>query len=107
MITFSFLIFSLLGILFAHYLKVVLSSKTLGYTKFFIGLVVNMFFMRAHMNIVKFDNFLYFGHHPEIINNYESVGWLAFMCLFLHALALPVKRDLKWWWQRLPGKSQR
>jgi hypothetical protein len=106
-ITFSFLIFSLLGILFAHYLKVVLSSKTLGYTKFFIGLVVNMFFMRAHMNIVKFDNFLYFGHHPEIINNYESVGWLAFICLFLHALALHVKRDLKWWWQRLPGEPQR
>ncbi|WP_338740403.1 MULTISPECIES: hypothetical protein [unclassified Pseudomonas] len=107
MITFAFIIFSLFGILFAYYLKVVLSSKTLGYAKFFLGLAINMFFMRAHMNIVKFDNFLYFGHHPEIINNCESVGWLAFICLFLHALAFPVKRDLKWWWQRLPGKSQR
>ena len=107
LIILAFLIFSVLGVLFAYSLKVILSSKNIGYTKLLLGLGVNMLFISVHIDIVKFDNFLYFGHHPEIINNYESIGWLAFICLFLHALALPVKRDLKWWWQRLPRGSQR
>lgn len=100
MIILAFLIFSTLGVLFAFSIKVALSSENLGYTKLILSLGVNVFFMTVHMDIVKFDNFLYFGHHPEIINNYESVGWLAFICMFLHALALPVKRNMRWWWQR-------
>ncbi len=100
MIIFIFLIFLLLGLLFAYSLRVILSSKDLGHTKLLTGLAVNMFFMMTHLEIAQFDKYLYFGIHPEIIETYPSIGWLALIAFILHALALPVKRDLNWWWKR-------
>ena len=100
MIIWAFPAFSILGLLFAYITKVILSSKNLGYTKFYIGFAINIFFMVTLLEAVKFDNYIYFGSCPELIDTYPSIGWFALVCFFLHTLALPVKHDLTWWWKR-------
>jgi hypothetical protein len=89
----AFLILSPLGLLFAYWLRVIFAGKRLGYTKIYISLAVNIFFMMTHMEIAQLDKYLYFGTHPVF-------GWIALAFFILHALALPVKRDLNWWWKR-------
>lgn len=100
MIILAFLILSPLGLLCAYSLRVIFSGKNLGYTKIYISLAVNIFFMTIHMEIAQFDKYLYFGTHQEIIENNPAIGWIALTLFILHALALPVKRDLNWWWKR-------
>lgn len=100
MIIMAFLILSPLGLLFAYWLRVIFSGKRLGYTKIYISLAVNIFCMMTYMEIAQFDKYLYFGTHPEVIENYPIIGWIALAFFILHALALPVKRDLNWWWKR-------
>ncbi|NMX50496.1 hypothetical protein HBO35_12060 [Pseudomonas veronii] len=100
MIIMAFLILSPLGLLFAYWLRVIFAGKRLGYTKIYISLAVNIFFMMTHMEIAQLDKYLYFGTHPEVIENYPIIGWIALAFFILHALALPVKRDLNWWWKR-------
>ncbi|MBC3254241.1 hypothetical protein HU733_01940 [Pseudomonas paralactis] len=100
MIIMAFLILSPLGLLFAYSLRVIFSGKGLGYTKIYISLAVNIFFMMTHMEIAQSDKYLCFGTHPEVIENYPIIGWIALAFFILHALALPVKRDLNWWWKR-------
>lgn len=107
MITWAYPTFSILGLVFAYCMKVIISNKDLGHTKFLLGFAINIFFMITHLEAVKLDKYLYFGIYPELINTYPIIGWFALVCFLLHTLALPVKRDLKWWWQRLPGESQR
>ncbi|WLH27978.1 hypothetical protein [Pseudomonas canadensis] len=107
MIIFAFLIFSSAGLLFAYSLRVILSSKNLGHIKLLTGLAVNVFFMITHMEIAQFDKYLYFGLHPEIIDTYPAIGWIALTCFILHALALPVKRDLSWWWKKTTTRINR
>ncbi|MDF3132174.1 hypothetical protein [Pseudomonas extremaustralis] len=100
MIIWAFPAFSIFGLLVAYSMKVILSSKNLGYTKFYLGLAINIFFMMPLLEAFKFDKYLYFGSCPELIETYPSIGWFAFICFLLHPLALPVKRNLNWWWQR-------
>lgn len=100
MIAWAFPAFSILGLLFSYSIKVILSGASLGYTKFYIGFAINLFFMVTLLDAVEFDNYLYFGHCPEVIDTYPSIGWFALVCLLLHTQALPVKHDLNWWWKR-------
>ncbi|WP_124423829.1 hypothetical protein [Pseudomonas orientalis] len=91
---------SILGVFLAFSLRVLLSSKKLGYTKFFLGMIPNMLAMRTHYKIADLDIFPLLGHRPEIIESHIFIGWLALACFLLHAGAFPVKYDLHWWWKK-------
>lgn len=95
-----FPVLSALGVFLAFSLRILLSSRKLGYTKFFLGMIPNMLAMRAHYKIADLNVFPFLGYRPDIIDEHIFIGWLALACFFLHASAFPVKQDLKWWWKR-------
>ncbi len=100
MIAWLFPILSALGLLCGFSLRVLLSSKNLGYVKLFLGLIPNMLAMALHYKIVYLDIFPFLGHRPDIIDEYVFIGWLALACFLLHACAFPVKYDLQWSWKK-------
>ena len=100
MITWLFPALSIFGVICGFSLKVLLSSKNLGYTKLFLGMAPNMLAMALHYKIAYLNKFPLLGHRPDIIDEHVFIGWLALLCFFLHASAFPVKQDLNWWWKR-------
>lgn len=100
MIIWLFPTLALSGVVSAYALRVLLSSKNLGYIKLFLGLIPNMLLMTIHYKIAKFSTFPKLGYRPEVIDEYPFIGWLALICFLLHAGATPVKRDLTWFWKR-------
>lgn len=95
-----FPLLSIFGVFSAFSLRILLSSKNLGYAKFFLGMISNMLIMRVHYKIADLNIFPFLGYRPDIINEHIFIGWLALACFFLHASAFPVKQDLKWWWEK-------
>jgi hypothetical protein len=82
---------------FAYFLKVNLSGSNLNHVKLYSCLVFNWISVAPYMGILTNNRFLFFGYWPDIIIEHHFVGWIAFICIFIHLFALPVKRKVKWW----------
>lgn len=93
----TFPIFAIWGIFCAYTLKIRFSGSTYFIAKFLSCLLYNGFFATTYLDIIKEDNYLVLGHKPEILINHPFVGWIAFLCIPIHAAALPVRREIKWW----------
>lgn len=93
----TFPLFAAWGILCAYTLKIRLSGGNHFLVKFFLCLIFNGFFATTYLNMIERDNFLLLGHKPEIILNHPFIGWIAFFCIPIHAAALPVRWEIKWW----------
>lgn len=100
MILWAFPVLAVCGIWLAYLLKIGVSGKNLTYTKFFLCFVFNGFFVIPYMDILQDNEFLFLGRRPEILLEYPFIGWIAFCCIFIHLFALPVKREVKWWFSR-------
>lgn len=110
MIFWVFPILAACGIFFAYLLKVRLSGSNLNHFKLYSCLVLNGLFVVPYMDILQNNYFLFLGHRPEIIPEHPFIGWLAFVCIFIHLFSLPVKRKVKWWFWGLRSngtKNQR
>lgn len=97
------LIFSALaacGVFLAYFLKIHLSGRNLTHAKLYFCLILNGFFVVPYINIIEHNDFLYLGSRPDIISEHPIIGWIAFVCIFLHLFSFPVKRNVKWWFSR-------
>lgn len=100
MILWFFPVLAIFGISAAYLLKVHLSGSDLSYAKFYSCLVFNGFFVIPYIEILQNNDFLFLGHRPEITSEHPFIGWISFICIFIHLFALPVKRKVKWWFSR-------
>lgn len=100
MIAWAFPVLAVCGIYFAYFLKVRLSGKKLNNIKFFFCLTYNGVFVVPYIDIIENSDFLLLGYRPEIISEHPFIGWIAFICIFMHSFALPVKRNVKWFFSR-------
>lgn len=100
MIVLIFPVMAACGVFLAYSLKIHLSGCNLSYTKLYFCLLLNDFFVVPYINIIQHDDFPYLGHRPDIISEHPFIGWIAFVCVFLHLFSLPVKRNVKGWLSR-------
>ena len=100
MILLVFPVLAACGIFVATFLKVHFSGGDLNYVKLFFCLIVNGMFVVPYMDILQGDDFLFLGHRPEIVSEHPFIGWIAFVCIFIHVLLFPVRRNVKWWFSR-------
>jgi hypothetical protein len=81
----------------AYFIKIRLSGENLNHTKLYFGLAFNTLFAVPYINIVQHNDFPHLGYRPDIISDHPFIGWIAFICIFLHSFACPVKREVKCW----------
>lgn len=100
MIFFVFPVLAACGVFVAYFLKVRLSGSDLNHVKLYFCLLFNGLFVVPYMDILQNNDFLFLGHRPEIISEHPFIGWIAFVCIFIHLFSFPVKRNVKWWFSR-------
>jgi hypothetical protein len=96
----AFFALAAFGVFCAYFLKINLSGSNLNHAKLYSCLVFNGLFILPYMDILQNNEFLFFGHRPDVISEYPLIGWIAFICIFIHLFALPVKQNVKWWFSR-------
>jgi len=100
MIVWVFPLFSILGVTTAYFLKIHLSGNNLNHTRICLGLVFNALFIIPYIDIIENNKFPVLGYRPDIILDNPFIGWVAFICIFLHLFAHPVKWEVKFWLSR-------
>lgn len=97
MIVWFFPLIAICSICAAYFLKTHLSGEDLNHTKLYFGIGVNALFAVHYIDIVQNNDFPLLGYRPDIISDHPFIGWIAFICIFLHSFACPVKREVKCW----------
>ena len=100
MIVWVFPVLAVCGIFFAYFLKIHFSGNNLNSIKIFLCLLFNGLFVVPYIDIIENNDFLFLGRRPEILSEHPFIGWIAFICIFIHSFALPVKRKVKWVFSR-------
>lgn len=95
MIVWLFPLIAVCSVSAAYSLKKRLSGEDLNHTKLYAGLAFNSLFVVPYIDIVQANDFPFLGYRPDIISEYPFIGWIAFICIFLHSLACPVKWKIK------------
>ncbi|MGY2288546.1 hypothetical protein ACW9H6_01015 [Pseudomonas sp. SDO528_S397] len=91
-----YLIISAFGIIVSFTAKVLLSGRTMGNTRYFIGYAISGCFLWIHGELIFYDKFPFYGRHPELIKQYEIIGWFALSCYPIQALAFPAPYEVRW-----------
>lgn len=92
-----FPLFATWGVLCAYTLKIRFSGTQYFFAKFSLCLAFNGFFAITYLGMIEQHQFLLLGHQPDLISNYPFIGWIAFFCIPIHAGALPVRWEIRWW----------
>ncbi|MGW8466964.1 hypothetical protein [Pseudomonas sp. CLCA07] len=97
MIAWIFPLLACLGVATAYLLKIHLSGDNLNHAKLCLGMAFNAIFIISYMGIIEYSKYPILGYRPDIISDNPFIGWMAFVCIFLHLLARPVNREVKSW----------
>ena len=91
MIPLAFIGLAIIGIASSIFLKLHFSGPSLGWTKLLFCLAYNAFFGVCYLLIAKQDHFVYFGYRPDIIEDYQFIGWSAPLLFLFHGFSYPKK----------------
>ncbi|KAF2395275.1 hypothetical protein [Pseudomonas frederiksbergensis] len=97
MIAWLFSLLAVLGVTMAYLLKIRLSGDNLNHVKLCLGLAFNAIFIISYMDIIENNKYPFLGYRPDIILDNPFIGWVAFVSIFLHSFACPVKWEVKFW----------
>lgn len=78
------------GVFFAYRLRAFFSGEQLTFIKFFFCLCFNLLFFLLHSAIIQHQCFMFYWCYPTLHDDFPAIGWISFLCLFLHVFASPV-----------------
>lgn len=91
MIVWVFTILAIFGVCAAYLLRYWFSGKNLSVAGLYSCVVFNCFFAVPYIMIIEDNDFVFLGSRPDIILEHPSIGWIAFVCVFMHSFAVPTK----------------
>ncbi len=99
-ISITYLALSLTILSFLYFLSRKFSGEQFKWRWFLICLSFTIFFGSFHMSIAKHGYDILFPVLKPFINGNDAVGWIAFVCVFLHTGCVPTQHEPKRWFSR-------
>ena len=87
---------SLVLLIFAYFLKFYFTHPDLKRFVFALCFFFNLAVILYHNTVLNYQQFLFYGYHPELLKAHPSIIWIAGACTPLHMLAVPRNERLRW-----------
>ena len=100
MVSVIYCVLSLMVLFFLYFLSRFYSGKRFKWKWFCVCLVLTIFFGSFHMSTAKYGYDIVFPSLKPILQGNEVVGWIAFICVFLHTCCVPTQYEPRRWFSR-------
>lgn len=99
-VSISYLLLSLIVLSSLYILSRYFSGKNFKWKWFVIFLSLTIFFGSFHMSTVEYGYDIIFPDLKPILQGNDTVGWIAFVSMFLHTCCIPTQYEPIRWFSR-------